>query len=102
MSPKKSESLIYIVGYTEANETVVGGLWRLYETHGLPLDVIFDVCMQRKWIPGWIDLYEDMKKSGMQHSRILSKLEEAINDSFGKEYCAVVIFRLSEIYNQQE
>ncbi len=98
MSRKKTDSLIHIVGYTEANETVVGGLWKIYETHGLPLDIIFDVCKQRNWIPGWIDLYEDMKKSGMEHGRIFSKLEEAINDSFGKDYSGVVISRLSEIF----
>lgn len=102
MSPKKHESLIYIIGYTEADETVVGGIWKIYETHGLPLDIIFDLCIQRKWIPGWIDLYQDMIKSGMEHTRILSKLEEAINDSFGKEYCGVVISRLSEIFKSQE
>jgi alanyl-tRNA synthetase len=102
MSPKKPDSFIYIVGYTEAKEAVVGGLWKMYETYGIPLDIIFDACMRRNSIPGWIDLYQDMKKSGMEHGRILSKLEEAINDSFGKEYSGVVISRLSEIFKPQE
>lgn len=102
MSPKKSDSFIHIIGYTESNETVIGGVWKIYETYGLPLDIIFDICLRRKWIPGWINLYEDMRNSGMEHGRILSKLEEAINDSFGKDYSAVVISRLSEIYKQQE
>lgn len=100
MSTKKSKSIIYITGYTEDNQMVVGGVWSLYETHGLPLDIIFDVCIERKWIPGWIDLYKEMKKSGMEHSRILSKLEEAINDSFGKEYGDTVISRLESIFQK--
>jgi hypothetical protein len=102
MSTKKNKNPLYIIGYTENKEPVMGGVWSAYETHGLPLDIIFDVCIQRKWIPGWPDLYKDMKKSGMEHGRILSKLEEAINDSFGKEYGAVVISRLDEIFAPKE
>lgn len=102
MSKKHKKNYITLVGYTVDNKPVIGGVWKTYETYGLPLDIIFDVCIRRDWIPSWIDLYKDMKESGMEHSRILSKLEEAINDSFGKDYSGVVISRLSEIFKPQE
>ena len=102
MPKKHKQNYIYIVGYTTNNEVVVGGLWKTYETYGLPLDVIFDVCIRRNWIPSWIDLYKDMIDSKMEHGRIISKLEEAINDSFGKDYCGAVISRLEKIFKPQE
>lgn len=96
---KKSEYPIYQVGLTTDNKIVVDGIWDMYETHGLPMDIILDLCLRKNWVPDWIALHKSMIASGMEHSRILSKLEEAINDSFGKEFCDVVISRLDQIFN---
>lgn len=95
---KHRDSVITITGYTVNKEPVVAGIWSMYETHGLPLDIIFDICIRRKFIPDWIALYKDMRNSGMKHDRILSKLQEAINDSYGREHCEVVISKLEEIF----
>ena len=94
----KDKALFTLTGITEANEEVVDGAWKMYESHGLPLDMIFDVFIQKKWIPDWIMLYRHMRTSGMKHDRIFSKLEEAIQDSYGKNYCDVVIFTLDKIF----
>ena len=96
--PKKSNNYITIIGETPEGKVVVDGIWKTYETHGLPLDTILDVCVQKNWMPDWIKLYIQMVSSGLKHVRILSKLEEAINDSFGKEFGDVVISRLDKIY----
>ena len=95
---KKSENPIHIVGETTDGKDVIDGVWKTYETHGLPLNIILDLCIRKNWVPDWISLYKQMRYSGMQHSRILSKLVEAINDSFGKEFCDVVISRLDQIF----
>jgi len=87
-----------MVGKTPEDKSVVDGIWKSYETHGLPLDSIFDVCIHKGWIPDWHALYIQMIASGMGHERILSKLEEAINDSFGKEFGDVVISRLDQFF----
>jgi alanyl-tRNA synthetase len=86
------------VGETQDGKQVVQGVWTLYETHGLPLDIALSVCQEKGWIPDWIDLYMNMRRSGMDRERTFSKLEEAINDSFGKEFGDVVIKRLSDIF----
>ena len=98
---KKSESgcPIHAVGETTNAKILVDGIWAMYETHGLPLDIIFDLCIRKEWMPDWIELYKQMRDSGMKHSRILSKLEESINDSFGKEFGDVVILRLSNYFS---
>ena len=98
---RKSNNYISIIGETPEGKSVVDGIWKTYETHGLPLDNIFDVCIQKNWIPDWTKLYIQMLSSGINHDRILSKLEEAINDSFGKEFCDVVISRLDQIFKEK-
>lgn len=99
---RKSENPIHTVGQTTDGKHVVDGIWKTYETHGLPLDIILDLCIRKNWVPDWIALYKQMRHSGMQHSRILSKLEEAINDSFGKDFGEVVISRLDQIFKPAE
>lgn len=76
----------------------MSGVYRFYETHGMPLDEIFDLFRAKNIMIDWIDFYKDARKAGMQHSRIIAKLEEALYDSFGKEFGAVVISRLNEIF----
>lgn len=94
--------LITQIGETTDNKTVVAGVWAFYETHGLPLDVILSLCIQKNWMPCWTSLYKDMLSAGMKHGRILSKLEESISDSYGKAFCDVVISRLNNIFTPQE
>lgn len=98
----KSECPIYQVGETTDGKKLVDGVWAMYETHGLPLDVIFDVLIKKESIPDWIALYKQMRQSGMQHSRILSKLDEAVSDSYGKEFRDVVISTLDQIFKTAE
>src|ERR1700723_1546697 len=94
---KKNNSIITQIG-TSNDTVIVGGIWKMYETHGLPLDAIFILCMEKNWIPCWLTLYNDMLASGMKHGRIISKLEESISDSFGKQFCDVVIVRLNNTF----
>jgi len=100
---EKSETGLIQTGITQdTNKPVFGGIYKFYETHGLPLDVILHVFVDKGWIPDWIDFYKDARKAGMAHDRILSKLEEAISDSFGKEWSDGVILRLNQIFGPQE
>jgi hypothetical protein len=99
---RKNNSGIFPIGKTTDGKIVVDGVWEMYETHGLPLDIIFSICMEKDWVPSWIDIYLQMKKSGMDHDRILSKLEESISDSFGKEFCMTVISKLELIFEIKE
>lgn len=99
MSKKKSKSSIIVVSQTTDGKPVVDGIWAFYETHGLPMDIIFDACLRKGWVPDWVLLYKQMRSSGMEHSRIISKLEESIIDSFGKDFCDVVISTLDKIFN---
>lgn len=87
------------VGETTDNKKVVAGVWKTFETHGLPLDIIFTLCIRKNYVPDWVALYKEMKASGMQHDRALSKLEEAICDSYGKEFSDKITSTLESIYH---
>lgn len=93
---KHSKRILYQTGQTTDGKEVLAGLYKFYETHGLPLDVLFICCMERNAVPDWIELYQSARLAGMGHNRLLSKLEEAISDSFGKEWSDIVISRLDK------
>lgn len=97
MSKKK---LHYQSGITSDNKLVFSGVYKLYETIGLPLDIIFSCFRERNWVPDWNDFYLKSLSSGMEHTRIISKLDEAISDSFGKEWADEVISRLNNLYHK--
>lgn len=77
-------------GITTDNKMVIAGVYSFYETEGLPLDIILDLFIKKNAIPDWIDFYNCAIKSGMKHSRIISKLYEAISDTYGSQ-CAKYI-----------
>lgn len=94
----KIKKMLHQTGQTVDDKMVLAGTYKFFETHGLPLDVLFICYMERNAVPDWMELYQSARLAGMQHDRILSKLEEAISDSFGKEWSDIVISRLDKHY----
>lgn len=90
--------MLYLKGVTTDEQQVVAGVFRLYETEGLPLEVIFQALMDRDCIPCWISFYRECFHAKMKHNHILSKLEPAIADSYGSEMAAEVIRTLNRLY----
>ena len=82
-------------GTTSDGRTVVRGVYRLYETEGLPLDVIFDALIAHNSIPDWTSFVSEAELAGMKLDRILSKLDAAIADTYGSGMRDVVLQRLS-------
>jgi alanyl-tRNA synthetase len=99
---KKTKAQFIQSGITEDNKLVFSNVYKFYETHGLPLDVIFNIFLDKGYLPDWIDFYKSALSAGMQHTRIISKLEEAICDSFGNEFSDVVIFRLDNLFKNKD
>lgn len=85
------------VGKTEKGQVVFAGVFRHYETTGLPLDVMFDCFRQMNAIPDWLTFYVEAVRAGMKHDRIIAMLDTAIADSYGAEFRDVVIERLTTI-----
>lgn len=96
------KNLLVQTGVTSGGAPVFGGVFAFYETHGLPLTAIFQNFIDKGFLVDWIDFHKAALSAGMSHDRILSKLEEAISDSFGKEYCQHVISTLDTLFRPQE
>lgn len=96
----KQNSLLYQSMVSTDGKPVYAGTYKFFETNGLPLDILFSCFKEKGWIPDWIDFYLSAMSAGMEHKRIISKLEEAISDSFGKEWTNQVISRLNQIFKK--
>ena len=73
---------------------VIGGVYEMYATYGLPLDVVFDGIRTANAVIDWLDFMRDAEKNGMNKSRVLSMIEPPLTDVFGSEYRDVVIEKL--------
>lgn len=60
------------IGITTEGKPVMSGIFAFYETHGIPLEIIFMSFIEKELVPSWIDLYKDMRLSGITHDRIIS------------------------------
>lgn len=97
---RKKKAILKRSGITTDNKPMYTGVYNFYETHGLPLETLLCGFLDKGFIPDWIDFYENAISGGMAHDRILSKLEEAICDSFGKQFSDVVISKLDELFGK--
>jgi hypothetical protein len=94
-------SMLPIVGQTPEGNLVVSGVYKFFETHGLPLDVLFALLSERNMMPSWIDFYDEAKRAGMKHDRILSKLDPALVDAYGPKFRDEIFNRLNNVYQQK-
>ena len=64
------------VGVTESGAIVVGGVFKLMDTIGLPLDIIVQELKQRNIIPAWDHFILDAKAAGWKQKTIIRKMVE--------------------------
>lgn len=86
------------VGKTSDGKLILGGIYKLHETWGVPLSEIFNFLIRNNSIPSWVDLYKDMRMAKIDHHHILVRLKDEIDDSFGLEWSGVVIQQLKLIF----
>lgn len=91
MAHKRS---LVLKGKTPNGTKVVGGIYAVYETHGIPLDVLLTNLASQKAIPCWVSLYLDMTKAGIKPGRAVSMLSSAVNDAYPHELRDVIVKRL--------
>jgi len=82
------------VGKTQDGKTIVTGVYKFYETTGVPLDSILGILEERGMTPDWMALVLEAVEAGMKPDRFLSMLDPAIADSYGPVMRDEVIRRL--------
>lgn len=87
-----------IKGKTVEGKPVISGLFKFYETEGIPLEAVFAGVKVNGLVPCWMSFHQEARTAGMSHARILSKLEPALDDSFGYTFRCKVMEGLNALY----
>ena len=69
-------------------------VWDLHETHGMVLELSLPLLAERDIVPSWLDLIGAARKSGVNISRFMVRLRNAILDSYPPEFAAEILLRL--------
>ncbi len=85
------------VAVTPEKVMVIDGVFKLFDTLGVPLDAVFDLCKEKNMMPSWTHFYDDAIKQGWSQETIMNRLSINVSDVYGKEFCDEVIKRL-ELY----
>ncbi len=78
------------IGKTEDGRAVIGGMFSYYDSLGLPFSFVFDSLKKHDLQPSFLDLVQECRQAGWDDKTIFSRLEEAVVDSYGKEYWKVL------------
>ena len=82
------------VGQTPDGKRVMSGIFKVYNTIGLPLDVIVEALDQTGCVVDWEDFYVEARRCKMSHEAIMVRMEDAMSDVFGQAGVeAVRVFR---------
>lgn len=91
--------MLKIIGKTVDDKLVLAEVYKFYASTGLPLEMIFDVIQTQHAVPCWLTFVKEAQEAGMEYSRILSKLDEALVDSYGSKFKDIVFNELSYRHN---
>lgn len=93
-----------IVGKTTEGHLVIGGIFRLVDTNGLPFGVVIDKIYERNWRVSWLDFLSEAFDSGWNEKTVFSKCREGIQDSLkmSKSDKAKIIEVIENIRNFDE
>lgn len=84
-----------ITGYIPEPK-VIGGLFYLSGTHGLPLEFILDFLKDRNLVMDWQDYIKEAIKDGHKISTVKARIISAVGDVYGCKYREEVEKRLDE------
>jgi hypothetical protein len=90
---RKKRSL-EITGKTEDGKLVIGGVFKLLDTHGIPLEITLDKLNESNMICDWIQFWKDGIKAGWPPKRILITLTSVVGDVYGPEFREEWEFRM--------
>ena len=88
---------LHQVGVTADGRRVYGGVFAMYDTHGLPLDVLFGEALRRGHAIAWLDFYDDALRAGWKRKRILDAIDYGLRDAVHPELADVVRARLDQL-----
>lgn len=91
-------SLMHQSGITTDDRPVLAGVFPLFGTHGLPLDIILAELNARGLVVDWPDYVAGALSDGHKPPRIRSRIVEAVEDVMGTEVSREVGKRLDLLF----
>lgn len=83
------------VGVTPEGVKVVANTFKIFDSHGLPLDIMLELMKENNMIPDWIDFCKEAMASGWKDKTIRNRVHTALIDTYGEEYADNVLSRLN-------
>ena len=71
---------------TEDHTRVVSGVFRVYETLGIPLEIILDELNKNNLQISWMDFIQESMNAGRKKEKVLATCKSAICEVYGHEY----------------
>jgi len=68
-----------IVGITEQNRFVLSGIFKFFETYGLPLDMIAEELLKKNYVIAWDQFRDDASLAGLSEKKIQLRIDEVLN-----------------------
>ena len=75
-----------VTGKTEDGKLVIGGVFKLNDTYGLPLEITLDKLNEKNMLPDWIEFWQSAMKAGWTQERTWIMLTSSIGDVLGPEF----------------
>lgn len=69
---------------TPEGKLVFGGMFKMYDQHGLPIEIQLELCKDKNLEPGFWHFMVDALKHGWGHKTIFSTLEHPVIDIYGR------------------
>ena len=74
------------MGRTEDGKPVVSGMFKMVDTHGIPLEVVISHLNDNGLMPSWTHFYDRAVKAGWKPDGVIQKLTVAVGDIYGPEF----------------
>lgn len=81
------------MGKTDDGRNVVGNVFALYNSRGVPLDIVFEYIRTHGALVCWMTFLMDARKCGWKDEKILRTIETSLLDS-GHPDAQVIVSRL--------
>lgn len=98
----RKNNLIRVVGKTTDEKTVVAGLFAAFDTNGFPFYASFQICKEGNMMVDWLELYSQAMTAKWKYETLRLRLEYSIVDTWGQEFCDVILERLDDFHEAQE
>jgi alanyl-tRNA synthetase len=79
---------VHVTGKTEDDVQTVGGCFKFYATHGVPVPIIVDVLHANNMMVDWVDFCIESMKGKWTLGKAYTILREAVGDNYDPAWIA--------------